>query len=169
MKKVYLILLITSVLVALTIFLPTTKRTIDEEEFIFQGYQVTFGKHNLEEASGFIYDDEYVATSVQFSVFALIAYFFPLCVLVILFIFDKNQKNMLTFVSISFLVSCILLFLITSITNLKLEVTIYNSYETEIIKLSSLGFKPCFGAIVGALLSLGGCLFAGFKGLEKEK
>lgn len=169
MKKIYLILLITSILVGLTIFLPATKRTIDDEEFVFQGYQVTFGKSNLEEASGFIYDDEYVATSVQFSVFALIAYFFPFVILVVLFIFDKNKKNMLTFVSISFLVSCILLFLITSITNLKLEVTLYNNFETEIIKLSSLGFKPCFGVIVGAILSLGGCIFAGFKGLEKEE
>lgn len=168
MRKLYLILLLISILVATTIFLPAANQTIDEETFNFYGYQLTFGKNSLDEASGYIYDDEYVATSIKFSFVAMIAYFFPLIILIILFIFDKWNKNMLTFVSLSFLVSTILLFLITSITNLKLEITLYNAYDMEVIKLSSLGFKPCYGVIIGALLSLGGCLFAGFKGLEKE-
>lgn len=169
MKRLYLILLIISILITTTIFLPAASRTIDNESFSFRGYELVFGKSNISDASGNITTDESVKTSVNLSVFAMVGFTLPCIVLIALCVFEKYKKNLLTFVSICFLVSAILLFLITSVTNLKLEINYLSEYDVEIVKLASLGFKPNVGPILGGCLALGGCLLAGFKGLEKEE
>ena len=121
MKKIYLILAIISIVTATSIFLPaiTKSVTVGDEtiKYVYYGFDVTFGKSNIPDATGSTYGAS-VTTSIPFSIFAFIAYFLPVIVLIIEVLLKKNNQTALVILSLSFLISAILLLIITSITNI---------------------------------------------------
>ncbi len=171
MKKIYLILAIISILTTASIFLPaiTKSVTVDTEtmEYVYYGYDVTFGKSNIPDATGDTYGAS-VTTSIPFSIFAFLAYFLPLIVLIVEVLSKKNNQTALVILSLSFLISAILLVIITSITNIKIVVDSGNYYDIQKISFSRLKFRFSYSTIIGGIISLIGCILAGFKGIEKK-
>ena len=106
MKKIYLILAIISIVTATSIFLPaiTKSVTVGDEtiKYVYYGSDVTFGKSNIPDATGSTYGAS-VTTSIPFSIFAFIAYFLPVIVLIIEVLLKKNNQTALVILSLSFL------------------------------------------------------------------
>ena len=171
MKKIYLILAIISIVTATSIFLPaiTKSVTVGDEtiKYVYYGFDVTFGKSNITDATGSTYGAS-VTTSIPFSIFAFIAYFLPLIVLVIEVLLKKNNQTALVILSLSFLISAILLLIITSITNIKIIVDSGNYYDIQKVSFAKLNFRFSYSTIIGGIISLSGCILAGFKGIEKK-
>lgn len=169
MKKIYLILAIIRILTSLTILLPAVSITenIDNTNYVckYYGYEVTFGKANIPDASGGTYGAT-ISTSITFSVFAFLAYFLPLIVLLIEVLFNKKSQQGLVILSVAFLASTIILVIITNVTHVSIEVNSGPNYDIHRFSFASLKFRFSYSTIIGGIVSLIGCFLAGFKGID---
>lgn len=159
-----LILLIISLAIVLTALLPAVIYNAENSNDSYNGFEVMFGK-NLGSASLFGFGG---GAKINFSILAVLGYLLPIIATVIC-VFVLKKQNLTGFITcISFIASCILLFLLPSVTSVTTTLSALGGSTSSVSTFTELNYVLGIGSVIGALLSIIGILVSALHFVSKK-
>lgn len=150
-KLVNFIIFCFGVLATLTIFLGALYTGDGDSKTYYNGLEVAFGKSGLDWGT-------LVKAYIPFSILGTLAYVLPAIGGVLMLLSGRKDMLLKVLACVLFLGAAVLLFLLPQYTNIVTESSLVGSKST-----TNLGGSLGYGAIIGAALSILGCLGSAYK------
>lgn len=150
-KMINFIIFCLGVLATLTIFLAALYKGDGDSKTYYTGLEVAFGKSGLDLGT-------VVKSYLPFSILGTLAYVLPVVGGVLMLLAGKKDMLFKVVALVCFLGAAVLLFLLPEFTKVVTESNLVGSSSSTV-----LGGKLAYGAIIGAALSILGCLASAYK------
>ena len=149
-------LIISIVLVGLA-FLPVVGLNAELElqtlNLTYNGFEIMFGK-SINELSGYISVNGNLDVKIKLNIMTILVYFLPILGYGLMKLLKKDDQTLGFTMVVTFLISTVLTFLITNISNLEVsEYAGIGLLDTYVLSLKEVGFTPLYGTyIIGFIL-----------------
>lgn len=150
-KLVGFVIFCLGLLATLTIFLSALYKGSDDNKTYYTGLEVAFGKSGLDWGT-------LVKAYIPFNILATLAYILPVIGGVLMLLAGKKDMLLKVLACVMFLGAAVLLFLLPQYIKVVTESGLVGSKST-----ANLGGSLAYGAIIGASLSILGCLGSAYK------